>query len=131
MRGWTRLWRRCWRDMAQRFGTSADVCSLRTPSVLKPRAALVGPERVERRVHRDPIQPGEEVGAAVELRQTAIRAHERLLSRIVRVAVVTEDMKSGCVHASLMAPNEATECFSIALASPLEVGVLVSHSGAL
>jgi hypothetical protein len=38
----------------------------------------------------------------------------------------------GCgVHASLMPPNEATECFSIALASQFEVWILVTHQRAL
>jgi hypothetical protein len=31
----------------------------------------------------------------------------------------------------LMAPNEATESFSVTIASPIEIGVLVTHRRAL
>jgi hypothetical protein len=43
--------------------------------------------------------------------------------------VVTENMKSCCVHASLMAFDETTEGFAITLSRPVEVWILVSHSG--
>src|SRR5689334_18501089 len=90
-------------------------------------AALVGAERVERGVHRDAIEPGEEVRAAVERGQPAERTHERLLRDVIGIAVVAGDMECCCVHATLMAPNEATESFSVSLACPVEVRILVSH----
>jgi hypothetical protein len=53
------------------------------------------------------------------------------LRRVVCVAVIAENMESGCVHASLMASNKATESFSVTIASPIEIGVFVTHRRAL
>src|SRR5690606_20335778 len=54
---------------------------------------------------------------------------ERLLRGVIGVTVIAEDMERGGVHTSLMAPDEATEGFAVTLPRPVEVGVLVSHSG--
>ncbi len=66
-------------------------------------------------------KPREEIGPAVERGQPAVGAYERLLGDVVGVAVVTEDMERGGVHASLMAPDQATDSFSVPLACPVEV----------
>jgi hypothetical protein len=100
---------------------------LRAAALVQGRAALAGAQRVERGVDRDPVQPGEEVGAAVERAQPAVRAHEGLLGDVVRVAVVAEDVERCRVHASLMAPHQAAEGVAVAPACEIEVICLVSH----
>jgi hypothetical protein len=96
-------------------------------------AALARSQRIERGVHRDPIQPGEEIGAAVERREPPIRPHERLLGGVIGVAVVAEDMERCCVHASLVAPDQPAEGVAVApaCAVELEVILLVGHPRAL
>src|SRR5262245_19528903 len=113
--------------LPERLGPPSDVRRLGAAALLERRAALVGAQRVERGVHRDAVQPGEEVGAAVERREPLVRAYEGLLRDVIGVTVVTQDMECSGVHASLMAPDEATEGFSVSLACPVEVWILVSH----
>src|SRR5258706_11814885 len=117
--------------LAQRLGAATDVRRFCASPLRQGGAALAAAHCVERGIDRDAVQPSEEVGAAVERRQAAKSAHERLLRRIISVAVVAEDMESGGVHASLMAPDQAAEGFSVTVASPIEIGVLVTHRRAL
>ena len=92
-------------------------------------AALVRAHVVERRVHRDPVEPREEVGSPVEAAEALERADERLLGDVVGVAVIAEDMECGGVHASLIAAHEAGKGLAIALTGAREVIPLVSHAG--
>jgi hypothetical protein len=92
---------------------------------------LTAAQRVERGVHRDAVEPREEIGATVKRWQTTERAHERFLRRVVGITVIAENMECSGVHASLMAPNKATESFSVTIASPIQIGVLVTHRRAL
>ena len=123
--------RRIERRLAERFGPATDVRCLGAAFLHERGAALAAAQRVEGGVHRDSIEPREEIGAAVERSQCAVRAHERLLRRVVGVAVISEDMKCGGVHAALVSPNEATESIPVATPSPFQIGVLVSHGGQL
>jgi hypothetical protein len=103
------------------------VCSLGSALLRERRSTFATSQRVERGVDGDAVEPREEVRAAVELRQTAERFDECLLRRVIGIAVIAEDMQCSGVHASLMAPNKATESFSVTIASPIQVGVLVTH----
>jgi len=105
---------------------------LRAAALGERRASLAGAQAVERGVHRDPVEPGREVGAAVERRQPAVRPHQRLLGGVVGIAVIAEDMERCCVHASLMAPDEPAEGVSVSSSCAVEVAlVLVGHHRAL
>ncbi len=95
------------------------------------RTTLTAAQRVECRVDGDAVQPREEIGPAIERREGTERLHERLLRRVVGITVVAEDMECGGVHAALMTANQSTESFSITIASPIQVGILVTHCWAL
>src|SRR5574338_249127 len=122
-----RLLCRIRRMLAERLGPTTDVSRLCAALLRERRAALAAAQRIERGVHGDAIEPREEVSATIERLQAAKRAHERLLRRVVGIAVITENMESSGVHASLMASDKTTEGFAITIASPIEIGVLVSH----
>ena len=113
--------------MSERLGSTTNMRTFGVALVRERVAALAGSQRVECGVHRDPVEPGKEIGPTIEAREALVRPDERLLRHVVRVAVVVQDMEGGGVHAFLMAPDEATECISISLACPGEVWILVSH----
>ena len=113
--------------MSERFRSTTNMRTFGVALVRECVATLSRSQCVERGVHRDAIEPGEKIGPTIERREALVRPHERLLRDVIGVAVVAEDMKGGGVHASLMAPDEATESFSISLACPGEVWILVSH----
>src|SRR4051794_39750621 len=100
------------RDLTECLRPTADVRRLGVAAMRERGTALVGAQRVERGVDRDPIEPREEVGATIERGEPAIRANEALLRDVIRVTVITENMECCCVHASLMTSHQATESFS-------------------
>jgi hypothetical protein len=103
------------------------VCSFLSALLRGRGAALAAAQGVQRRIDRDAIQPREEVCTAIKRRQSLERADERFLSRVVGIAVVAENMECCSVHASLVASYETTESFAVTIASPIEVGVRLTH----
>ena len=115
------------RGHAQRLRPAAQVRGFGATMLSQAPCAPPRAHEVERGVHRDAIEPGEKLGAPVEVVQRAIRAHERLLRRVVRVGVVAQEVQGGSVHTSLVLLHESTEGCSVPVTCQVEVSGAVRH----
>ena len=92
--------------------------SRQLPFVERHRAPAVGlPEMIERQVHDDAVQPGEELRASVEAADGAIGAEKGVLRQVVGIRVVADDAKRSRVHTPLVATHERLESLAVTAAS--------------
>jgi biotin-[acetyl-CoA-carboxylase] ligase BirA-like protein len=82
-------------------------------------ASLPALDRVETRIDDEPVQPGGELGAAVELLQADADLRQRLLRRVIRILRIAKYAKRESFNARAMAGEQGVERAVVAVLRPL------------
>src|SRR5215213_5788856 len=77
-------------------------------------------ERIERKVHGDAHEIGLELAVAAELRERAVKLHERLLSNVFCIGTTPEHCNDRRGHRALVAVDELREGSVVAASRALD-----------
>jgi biotin-[acetyl-CoA-carboxylase] ligase BirA-like protein len=103
--------------VARVAGRVVDRCEVLAERLV--RASLPALDRVETRVEDEPVQPGGELGAPVELLQTDANLRQRLLRRVVRVLEIAKHAECEPLDARAVARQQRVERTVVTVLRPL------------
>ena len=84
---------------------------------------------VQGRVHRDPVEPGAELGAGVEAAERSIRPQERLLDRVLGALLVAGDAPGEPEQPRAVAHHQLPESLGVSLSGSFhQHGLVAFHS---
>ena len=107
---------------ARKLGALLDQLRLDTRIVgrARPFTVLARANRVQRQVHRDPVNPGERFAAPVEPIQGAVGSNERVLSHVLSFRGAAQKMQRQSIDPLLVSAHHHAERFDIALLCSLD-----------